>query len=450
MNFHEVRYPFRNIVEYLSGYIFKLEALHLAVGLFIIFYVIYAIFKTELLTREKIGLVVLFLWPFTNPAYTYVLSISEFFLIVNFFYLIYERCKFKTGFVFVQFVILCTLILIHFIIINIYFFVFNGEPPILQGDNAGGGLSGDNFFNRFIVIFKVLLIPFLFLSFSKLNSISKISIISRVGATVAALVALVYMVQFIVLIYGRIPYGTFDSAGFGGFPSFGAISVERGHLAKFMAPFLPFLLIDIYLNKRYIPIILYSVMMLFNFSASGYVFFTFSLFITIFICRKEIFNRENVKYIVPVITFSFLIIFIYLWFFSDTLILLFDKIYDFVFSGDETGGRTISLLMQYVNLYPYGFGYGGSTFRTVHSLPEINMGIYTMFTQISIITFLFYLYLLTCSVITIRYSRTVVEKILCGGVLLMPFVFSADILWFVPTYWAPLILVSWFQLNREK
>lgn len=85
MNFHEVRYPFRNIVEYLSGYIFKLEALHLAVGLFIIFYVIYAIFKTELLTREKIGLVVLFLWPFTNPAYTYVLSISEFFLIVNFF-----------------------------------------------------------------------------------------------------------------------------------------------------------------------------------------------------------------------------------------------------------------------------------------------------------------------------------------------------------------------------
>ncbi|CNE67153.1 Uncharacterised protein [Yersinia nurmii] len=450
MEFYELRYPFNNIFEYVRDYALNVEGIHLAIGFFIVFYIIYSVCKSKLLGEEKLGTLVVFLWPFTNPAYIYIISLAEFFLVLNALYIIIFGARFNKNIIFTQFVLLCFSILLHFIMVNLYLLLSTGKFIILQGDAVGISLAGDNFFNRFIVIFKVLLIPFLFLSFSKVKSIATLSEISRIGSKVAALISVVYIIQFVVLLSGRVPYGTFDSAGFGGFPSFAAVSVERGHLSKFMAPFLPFLLIDMYLNRRYMPIILYTSMMLLNFSASGYIFFACAIFATIFLCRRVIFTRENAKYTLPAVFLSLVITSIYLWFFSSTLNYLLDKVFDFVFSGDETGGRTISLLMQYLDLYPYGFGYGGSTFRTIYGLPEINMGIYSMFTQIGIIAFFFYVYLIGCAIVVSKRSKTVVEKILCGGVILMPIVFSADILWFVPTYWAPLILISWFQINRER
>jgi len=71
---------------------------------------------------------------------------------------------------------------------------------------------------------------------------------------------------------------------------------------------------------------------------------------------------------------------------------VFEKTYTLVILSNQNvyGGRDWSNALQYFNLYPFGMGYSGSSYRNLQGLPEMNMGIFAMFVQINFISILFY------------------------------------------------------------
>jgi hypothetical protein len=123
---------------------------------------------------------------------------------------------------------------------------------------------------------------------------------------------------------------------------------------------------------------------------------------------------------------------------------LIQKILQVGLKGGGEGGRGFSVLEAYLSVHPFGLGYSGSTLRNVGTLPMINMGAYALASQLSLLVIPIFLGFLWLTYRVVRESRFINDRVLAGmmttGMLMAIFMDLADVLWFVPTIWAPMLI----------
>jgi hypothetical protein len=432
----EVRYPFDNTLEFIQGgHIFQVEGLHLLLASVLI---PVGILWTLRCTRgdwlRAISILYFGLQPFNNPAFT------------NFGLVPGDLCG----------VVIAAAALYRFTVREV------ALNPLLTALASFGVVAlvhasliwlvdpafaqEASLFARYTIIVKTIVMT---LAFTWIYNTQEPAVyLPQLVRSVAGFIIIccvVYVAQLAVFLFGGvIPYGSFSGSGYSLSVSFGGVSIERGHLAKFMAPlFCPLLLYCVLYRRRLIGGV-YGGVMLVNFSASGLAFLAFQTMAAI-----VLFGRWTIAFLlrpfgllVAAGTVALLVSF------SQAYSTLLFKIYDAVIRGNEAqrGGRSIGLLIDYLTEYPFGIGYSGSSFRTAPGMAEINMGLYSFFTQMSFIA-LVYVALTVFGVAKayFQYKRgSTVARILLAGALALPFVFVADILWFVPLWWLPLfMLLSW-------
>jgi hypothetical protein len=249
-----------------------------------------------------------------------------------------------------------------------------------------------------------------------------------------------YMLQGFLLLTGTVPYGTYLDAGFIGFPSFGGICIERGHFGKMMTPLFPLFLYAALKQKRAKEFFAFAGVTLVNFSASSLVFFAAYSGIGAYYFRRKLMQvKVAVVMVCAMIVVAYFVVVTWeLW------VALADKINQLVIQGDSEGGRGLATFLSYLEKYPFGTSYGGSSLRTAPNLAEINMGIFALGAQLSFLSLAVAMSFLVLMYYGIRCTRHIadedVRRILKTGILVMPIIFVADILWFVSIIWLPLLI----------
>jgi hypothetical protein len=286
--------------------------------------------------------------------------------------------------------------------------------------------------NRSVVLGKIAVLALVLLAFFNRAETTLVRTLlgAQVGVCLAACV--IYWFQVAVFLSGTLPYGTYWDAGFTGVPSFGSVSLERGHLGKFLIPTLPLLLLySLETGKRW-PLVAVIGTSLINFSASALTFLVGYAVIYGFLWRHRLMELRRwisisigAVLVVPVVVY-----------FSAAYVGVIDKIVNF----DRAGrGRVFSLVFDYLAAYPFGTSYGGSTLRVVPGLPEINMGVYVWLTQFTFLAIPLVMLLMWGQIRTWYSSRDWLtgskRRILFGGMLMVWVIGAIDVLWFMPTLW---------------
>ncbi len=248
----------------------------------------------------------------------------------------------------------------------------------------------------------------------------------------------VYFLQAFLLFREIVPYGLFLGAGFVPVPTFGSVSIERGHFGKFLTPLFPLFLLSVQRQKRYFAFAAFVLVTLVNISASSLVYFAGYVLLTALAFYRRFWRASTLA-----VTVSFVLaLTAALVWVRDILGPVAEKMYTLAIQGDSAGGRGFSVLWDYLTRYPLGLSYGGSTIRTPSGMDEINSGFFAFISQLSFLAPLFIFGIAFLSFRAFYVSRTLessTRRILLVGVLMMLVIFFADVLWFVPTIWAPLI-----------
>jgi hypothetical protein len=438
-NLIENRYPFDNAIQFfVEGYWLHLESLHLTLGWLFIVFLTFRLACENIPLSLKLSILFFSLVIFNNPAYDLGgFRLNELFgiLAIVLGTVMRKVPKFFIGAPVVRSMLLIFIIgIVHGILVSIAY-------PELNKDFATG-------FTRVAVNLRVLVVA---LNLAIVSSFLKrglgLNILIRSIVIAGTFSLLMYLLQGLVLIGARtLPYGTFLDAGFIGFPSFGSTSIERGHFGKFMAPLFPFFLYAMLAWRWWQCFLLFTFIFLINFSASAQVFFAsftlIALYKFIFLFKRK----------------SFLLFFSIVTILTITLVTSYDelflgiveKIYETAFKGDEIGGRGLGLLPHYIDRYPLGIGYSGSTLRTAPGLPEINAAHLAFITQYSFVSPLVLGTYIFLTVTTLQVSRNsgLLAKSMTVGVLGSSVIFFADILWFIPTIWLS-YLIAWHASGRS-
>jgi len=253
---------------------------------------------------------------------------------------------------------------------------------------------------------------------------------------------LIYFIQTGVFLSGTRPYGTYWDAGFTGIPSFGAVSIERGHFGKFLILLFPCFAWVAMKRRRWIPMLLFCLVTLVNFSASSMSFLAGYVVITGVLLFRQVVRPSAVKWLIPAVAVGFILVSR----FGAQYGGLIEKIVSLGLHGDEGGGRSFSVLDAYLTAHPMGIGYSGSTLRNVGTLPQINMGVYALASQLSFLIIPILAAFLWLNLRVIRESAWIGDRVVAGvlvaGMLMAVFIDLVDVLWFVPTIWAPMIICS--------
>jgi hypothetical protein len=251
---------------------------------------------------------------------------------------------------------------------------------------------------------------------------------------------MIYFLQVGVFASGTRPYGTYWDAGFTGIPSFGAVSIERGHFGKFLVQLFPFFAWGAARRRYRLPMLLFLLVTLVNFSASSMSFLAGYIVITACLLHRYVLRPATLKYVVPTVA----LVIVLASRFGEQYGGLVQKIVDFGLRGDAGGGRGFSVLDAYLSAYPFGIGYSGSTLRNVGALPQINMGAYALASQLSFLILPVFAGFLWLTYRVIRRGARIGDRfvygLLAGGMLMAVFIDLVDVLWFVPTLWAPMII----------
>jgi len=257
---------------------------------------------------------------------------------------------------------------------------------------------------------------------------------------VAAIV--VYFIQTAVFLSGTRPYGTYWDAGFTGIPSFGAVSIERGHFGKFLILLFPFFAWVAAKRRRWLPMLLFLLVTLVNFSASSMSFLAGYVAITTLLLFRDVVRPSTVKWLIP----AAVVLVILGSRFGEQYSGLVAKIMNVGVRGETGGGRSFSVLEAYLSAHPLGLGYSGSTLRTVGTLPQINMGAYALVSQLSFLIIPVFAGFLWLNYRVIRESASIGDRlvagVLVGGMLMAVLIDLVDVLWFVPTVWAPMMICN--------
>ena len=250
----------------------------------------------------------------------------------------------------------------------------------------------------------------------------------------------IYFIQTAVFVSGTRPYGTYWDAGFTGIPSFGAVSIERGHFGKFLIMLFPFFAWAGLKHRRWVPMVLFLVVTLVNFSASSMSFLAGYVLLTALVLHRRLLRPSALKWLVPGAATALVLASR----FGEQYGGLIDKIINLGVRGDAGGGRGFSVLEAYLSTHPFGLGFSGSTLRNVGTLPQNNMGAWAMASQLSILVIPIFIGFLWLNYRVIRRSRHIDDRVVAGllmsGMVMAIFIDLVDVLWFVPTMWAPMFI----------
>jgi hypothetical protein len=430
----ELRYPFNSAIEFLTGnYGLTIEGFHLTLGWVALVTSVVLIFRRKDSFYVKFTSLYFGANLFNNFAYTLNgVRFSEFFgIIAAIIYLSksshkkYYRSPIAASLIFVAF-----LALVHYLIVS---FIYQGIDVFIEDRIL-----------RMSLILKIVVLGVVSLGFNnEFNSSESIYQLIKDIIWFAIIGIFIYLLQFGLFFSGNISFGTYLDSGFTGFPSFGSVSIERGHLAKLFAPLYPFFLLHFFQYKNILILALFLFVNLINFSSSGQ-FYTFTyLILTGVIFQKKLLKSYNFMWLISVgtiilITISNL--------FGQQFSGVIDKILLIGFQGGDGGGRGLDILVEYLASYPLGISYGGSTLRVVNGLPEINSGINNFIAQFSILSVPLVVGFISLNFKVFLNPNSFLNedaiKAMKIGVLVSPVIYCIDVLWFTPTIWLPLIIYS--------
>ncbi len=436
MEIEEFRYPFASAVEFFGSHWREIESLHLCFA----WVALLIVASLLILSRKALGLKLLALYfgltIFNNPAFQLVpgATLGDAFGVLCVpcyaFDLAVNR-GFKVRFSAPGFSILCATVLmaLHALVVHLFY-------PVLNEDGAG--------LTRCLIFLKVFVLGICCFMFEEY--VDDCDWLIRQVVNFALIGIACYLIQAAMLLTGHLPYGTFLDAGYVGLPAFGSVSIERGHFGKFLTPLFPLFLLTFLKHRRRLAFFSFTLVTLANFSASSLSYFAFYVAHTFVQFLANILKaRYAARAFLAVVVLCALAICAWpVW------VGLFVKINDQALQGG--GGRSISLLITYLQKFPLGLSYGGSSLRTAPGLEEMNSGLYSFIAQESVFAFpligaffaLLYASICRCGQIPDLYTKRVFKT----GILIMPFIFFSDLLWFTPTIWLPMLLV--FRLTQVQ
>lgn len=425
----EVRYPWLSSLEFWGGgYWGEIGACHLLLGWLFIFWTCSRILMTSRFPLEfRLAILYFALTIFNNPAFNQgALNINEILGLLALI-VVLAKGRMKLGFgaspLSQGLLLVFAASLVH---VCLTWLIYPNLLPNL-----------DIFITKLAINFKILVLAGnLAIVGSLLSRGLGMDILIRTCLAAGVFGLLMYLVQIVVSITVALPYGTFIDAGFVGIPSFGSVSIERGHFGKFMTPYYAFFLYTLIVWRARWQFALFFLIMTINFSASSQIFFLCSLLITTFLFRREL-------GIVPYVGFMLLVISMVVH--GDVFKGILDKVYLLAILGDESqgGGRSFGLFAQYMQAYPFGMGYSGSTLRTAPMLPEINAAHFALVAQYSVLALPMVagFVLLIYKAARIGLRSDTLGRCMLVGVLMLGIIFLSDILWFVPMMWLSMEIV---------
>jgi len=430
-------YPFTSALEFFNGFYFlQLEALHLTVGYILLSFMIVRVFSDKRLPLPyKFAIIYFSGTIFNNYAYKFGVTISEVFGI--FAVLIFIQQRFIKLNSISNYIILFAIIsILH------YSFLLLFDDSLVKNFEL---LRVAVFLKLFVLAFNIIIL------FNYINSDHDVKKFINYFIATVNIVVICYLVQVFVFSTGTLPYGSFSPAGWvqSIIPSFGSVSIERGHLGKFFVPLFPLFLYAYKVLGYKKSFALYILLAFSNFSASSYAF----LFLYLF--GMLVFFHKEFKVLI-----SLLVVFValVLSYFYDEIFGLFVKIYELaiVVQKGHGGGRSFMWIVDIIDNYPLGYGYGGSSYRNSHGISglDLNNAVVIFFGQLSIIgfpiliIFIFNMYkiLKLSRYLNFKFER----KLLFLSMIVMSFIFAADVLWFVPVIWLPVVVLTILARNEKR
>ena len=438
----EIKYPWENAAEFWAGgYWLEIQATHLLFGgFFMAWLVINACRDRNAPLEFRLSTLYFALTVYTNFAYKIVgLNINEIFGILSTFILLAKgrtpirmSSSMASRGLFILFIVSS----LHNLAIGFAY------PELLQDTSA--------------VILKMAVNIKIFILAVNMSIVGS-SIVRGIGLyrlintciTAGIIAQAMYLLQVALFVVGVTPYGTYIDAGFTGVPSFGSVSIERGHMGKFIAPYFAFFLYAFIEWKWRWKFALFLIASAINFSASGLVFFVSSIITTIIVFNRYI-GAKGYMLLGLTLTGILCLIVIYYPVFDGMI----NKIFTIAINGDESqgGGRSFDLFLQYIDAYPLGIGYSGSSLRSLAGLPEINAAHFAFITQYSLLAvpIVFFFILLLINALRGGSLGDTLGRSMIVGTVMSPIIFFVDILWFVPLVWLPIEVIFSMKTRRRK
>lgn len=252
-------------------------------------------------------------------------------------------------------------------------------------------------------------------------------------AVFGALFCYLWQVQLFT-IFGLLPYGSFSPAGWepSFIPSFGSVSIERGHLGKLVVPLLSiaiFFHLRLKASRSIWCIIILGVI---NLSASSFAFLLFGLALFCLCFWRQL------RFVRVFGLIGCGVAFLSFW---PQIMGLLNKILYYGIRGQGDGGRGLALAWEVLRHWPLGFGYGGSTFRDAHGLGfQLNFGLNAGIGMLSV-----FFALVVGMALAVFYCRAKkyfsVSKFWEARFFFLAsvygfFVCFVDLIWFSPSVWA--------------
>lgn len=444
----ENRYPYDHVLDFfLGGHWSVLQGLHISIAwAFVAFACIFVLCQFSIKLSVRCATLYFALAVFNNPAFELAgIKLNEYFGMLAMVCMFVEFYLYASPFDFRSPVVWG--LMLTFVLATTHGLLIGLTYPETNPDAATWIL-------RAAVNFKILVLAVnLWVSGLAARKTEYFDFLVKTVVTFGTAGTLIYLIQVLITISGTLPYGTYLDAGFVGIPSYGSVSIERGHFGKMMAPLAPFFLLAWLRHGWTIPFVLFCLTSLINISASSLSFFAFFILMATLTFRREAFVLKNIIWASPLLALLSLGVIEY----KEVFYGVTEKIYDLAISGDEEaiGGRNSGVFFEYLSSYPLGLGYGGSTLRTGPGLPEINSGFFSFIAQFSFFSIPLGIGYAMLSYLTIasgnwRGSDLLVRRCLALGVPLSAFIFFADVLWFIPTIWLSFELLSSRKVSNES
>jgi len=435
---YDFRYPFNTALEFFSGlYFLNLEALHLMVGYFLLSFMIVRVFSNSNIPLPyKFAIIYFSGTIFNNPAYKIVITISELFGIFAVIIFINRR--------YIKLNSISNYIILFGVISALHLSI------LVMFDEH---VANDFDLYRAAVLLKLFVLAFnIIILFNYINSDYDLKVFINYSIIIFNIVVISYLVQVVVFVMGTVPYGSFSPTGWveSIIPSFGATSVERGHLGKFFVPLFPLYLYAYHKLGYKKSFLLYLIVAFSNFSASSYAFLFLYILGMIILLHKEFKNLIFLIIVFIALTVSF---------FNNQIFGIITKIYELAIISEKAdlgGGRSFLWIFDIIESYPFGFGYGGSSYRNSHGISGLDLSnaVVIFFGQLSILgffiigIFVFNMNKIfkTGKYLNFRFER----KLLFLSITVMSLIFLADVLWFVPVIWLPVVILTILARNEKR
>jgi hypothetical protein len=430
----ELTYPFTSAIEFLIGnYALTIQGAHLTIGWIALATLSLIVFKRKDSFYVKFTSLYFGANLFNNFAYTlggvrfgeFCGIIAAIIYLNKPLYKKYYRSPVGASLLFVAFLALTQYLVL--------LFVYQDLDVLIEEK-----------ITRLSLIFKIIVLGIVSLGFNdEFNNFKFIDRLIKDIILFAVVGICIYLTQFALFFLGNVPFGTYLDAGFTGFPSFGSVSIERGHFARLFAPLYPFFLFHYFQYKNTPLLVAFLLIDLINFSSSGQFYTFVYLLLTLIIFQKKFLQSYNFMWLIGGGTLGILTI---INLFMQQLVGVTEKIFVSGLQGSDGSGRSFNVLAAYLSKYPWGTSYGGSTMRVVGDLPVLDSGIYIFIAQFSILSLPLVIWFLVLHFKVLSNPNSFLSedavKAMRIGVLVAPIIYCIDVLWFSPTIWLPLIIYS--------